>query len=143
MLIFLNSPSRCHERMNVVFRLARQECGSLALMKSELRAPGLSLAEAAHGTIKRHYDAYKRGESTSSNGIASITAWGQALAQRGRVDGNKDLTKFAEDLERSVIETVDGGKVTKDLAALKGQDEYLETFEFLDAVADQLKEVRR
>jgi isocitrate dehydrogenase len=103
-----------------------QGFGSLGLMTSVLVTPdGRTLeAEAAHGTVTRHYREYQRGRETSTNPIASIFAWTRGLAHRARLDNNASLLKFSEDLERACVETVDvDGQMTKDLAlSIHGQD---------------------
>jgi isocitrate dehydrogenase len=97
-------------------------------------------AEAAHGTVTRHFRQHQQGKPTSTNPIASIFAWTRGLAHRGRMDGTPDVTQFAETLERVCVQTVEAGKMTKDLALLVGPDqEYLTTQEFLSAIDDNLK----
>ena len=97
-------------------------------------------AEAAHGTVTRHYRQHQAGKPTSTNPIASIYAWTRALAHRGKLDGNQALIEFSHTLEDVVIKTVESGKMTKDLALLVGPDQgYLTTEEFLGALADNLK----
>jgi isocitrate dehydrogenase len=118
-----------------------QGFGSLGLMTSVLMTPdGQTVeAEAAHGTVTRHYRAWQRGEKTSTNPIASIFAWTRGLAHRGKLDGNQELTGFAGTLERVCVDTVEGGQMTKDLALLVGGDTgWLTTDEFLTALADNL-----
>ena len=102
-----------------------QGFGSLGLMTSVLMSPdgGTVEAEAAHGTVTRHYRAYQRGEETSTNPIASIFAWTRGLKHRGRSDGNQALADFADTLERCCVETVEAGEMTKDLAILIGPDQ--------------------
>ena len=119
-----------------------QGFGSLGLMTSVLMSPdGKTVeAEAAHGTVTRHYRNHQKGEATSTNSIASIYAWTRGLAHRGRLDNTPEVTKFAEDLEQVVIETVESGKMTKDLALLIGPDQdWLTTEGFLEAVAENLE----
>jgi isocitrate dehydrogenase len=119
-----------------------QGFGSLGLMTSVLMTPdGKTVeAEAAHGTVTRHYRQHQQGKPTSTNPIASIFAWTRGLAYRGRMDGTPDVTHFAETLERVCIETVESGKMTKDLALLVGGDQgYLTTQEFLAAIDENLK----
>src|SRR5918999_1814914 len=101
-----------------------QGFGSLGLMTSVLMTPdGKTVeAEAAHGTVTRHYRAWQRGEKTSTNPIASIFAWTRGLAHRGKLDGNQELTGFAETLEQVCVETVERGQMTKDLALLISRD---------------------
>ncbi|MHC5011054.1 MAG: isocitrate/isopropylmalate family dehydrogenase, partial [Planctomycetota bacterium] len=96
-------------------------------------------AEAAHGTVTRHYRMHQQGKPTSTNPIASIFAWTRGLAHRGKLDGNAELIRFAEALERVCVETVESGKMTKDLALLiHGKDmtdeHWLTTEQFLDAL---------
>uniref|UniRef100_A0A0K8TU47 Isocitrate dehydrogenase [NADP] n=1 Tax=Tabanus bromius TaxID=304241 RepID=A0A0K8TU47_TABBR len=124
-----------------------QGYGSLGLMTSVLICPdGKTVeAEAAHGTVTRHYRMYQQGKETSTNPIASIFAWTRGLLHRAKLDKNPQLTKFAETLERVCVETIEGGIMTKDLAiCIKGmknvtRSDYLETFEFLDKLAENLK----
>ncbi len=119
-----------------------QGFGSLGLMTSVLMAPdGKTVeAEAAHGTVTRHYREHEKGNPTSTNPIASIFAWTRALAARGRMDDTPEVTQFAETLERACIETVEGGKMTKDLALLIGPDqEFQTTQEFLAAIDEGLE----
>ena len=114
-----------------------QGFGSLGLMTSVLMTPDgrTCEAEAAHGTVTRHFRAHQRGERTSTNPIASIFAWTRALAFRGKLDGNAELSGFAETLERVCVETVESGLMTKDLALLVGPEQsWLGTEEFLDAL---------
>jgi isocitrate dehydrogenase len=119
-----------------------QGFGSLGLMTSVLMTPdGKTVeAEAAHGTVTRHYRQHQQGKPTSTNPIASIFAWTQGLAHRGKLDGTPDVTKFAETLERVCIETVESGKMTKDLALLISKEQpYLTTEEFLAAINENLQ----
>jgi isocitrate dehydrogenase len=96
-------------------------------------------AEAAHGTVTRHYRLHQAGKPTSTNPIASIFAWTRGLAHRGRLDETPDVVRFAETLERVCIDTVERGKMTKDLAALIGADEpWLTTEAFLAALDEEL-----
>jgi len=118
-----------------------QGFGSLGLMTSVLMTPdGRTVeAEAAHGTVTRHYRAHQRGEKTSTNPIASIFAWTRGLAHRGKLDDTPDLVRFAETLERVCIQTVESGRMTKDLAILVGPDTpWLTTQEFLSTLDDNL-----
>jgi isocitrate dehydrogenase len=118
-----------------------QGFGSLGLMTSVLMTPdGQTVeAEAAHGTVTRHYRAWQRGEKTSTNPIASIFAWTQGLVHRGKLDGTPAVTEFAETLERVCVETVEGGAMTKDLALLIGRDApWLSTDEFMNALDENL-----
>src|SRR5579859_3845511 len=119
-----------------------QGFGSLGLMSSVLMTPdGRTVeAEAAHGTVTRHYRQYQEGKPTSTNPIASIFAWTRGLAHRGKLDGTPEFTAFANALEQVCIETVESGKMTKDLALLVGGDtQFLTTQEFLSALDDNLR----
>ncbi len=119
-----------------------QGFGSLGMMTSVLMSPdGKTVeAEAAHGTVTRHYRAHERGEATSTNSIASIFAWTNGLKNRGRMDDTPDVVAFAEKLEQTIITTVETGHMTKDLALLVGdQQSWLTTEGFLDAVAERLQ----
>jgi isocitrate dehydrogenase len=119
-----------------------QGFGSLGLMTSVLMTPdGKTIeAEAAHGTVTRHYRLHQQGKETSTNPIASIFAWTRGLAHRGRVDGTPEVVRFAETLERVCIETVEAGKMTKDLAILIGPKEpWLTTDQFLEALDKELQ----
>jgi len=119
-----------------------QGFGSLGLMTSVLMTPdGKTVeAEAAHGTVTRHYRQHQQGKPTSTNPIASIFAWTQGLAYRGKMDGTPEVTAFAETLERVCIETVEEGKMTKDLALLIAPDApFLTTEQFLDAIDENLQ----
>lgn len=119
-----------------------QGFGSLGLMTSVLMTPdGKTVeAEAAHGTVTRHYRLHQQGKATSTNPIASIFAWTQGLAHRGKLDGTPEVTKFAQTLERVCIETVESGKMTKDLAILVSPDQpYLSTEDFLAAINENLQ----
>ncbi|GLZ76503.1 isocitrate dehydrogenase [NADP] [Actinorhabdospora filicis] len=118
-----------------------QGFGSLGLMTSVLMTPdGRTVeAEAAHGTVTRHYRAYQRGEKTSTNPLASIYAWTRGLAHRGKLDGTPEVTAFANTLEQVCVETVEGGQMTKDLAILVGADTpWQTTDEFLTSLSDNL-----
>ncbi|MCU1438886.1 MAG: isocitrate dehydrogenase [Naasia sp.] len=120
-----------------------QGFGSLGLMTSVLTTPDGSVveAEAAHGTVTRHYRQYQQGKPTSTNPIASIYAWTRGLAHRGKLDGNQALIDFTETLEDVVIRTVESGAMTKDLALLVGPDQaYQTTDEFLDTLDANLRE---
>ncbi|HET6812237.1 MAG TPA: NADP-dependent isocitrate dehydrogenase [Acidimicrobiales bacterium] len=114
-----------------------QGFGSLGLMTSVLMTPDgrTCEAEAAHGTVTRHFRAHQRGEKTSTNPIASIFAWTRGLAFRGKLDGNEELSRFAHTLEQVCVDTVESGQMTKDLAILVGPEQsWLTTEEFLDAL---------
>ncbi|GAA4913925.1 NADP-dependent isocitrate dehydrogenase [Streptomonospora salina] len=119
-----------------------QGFGSLGLMTSVLRtADGRTVeAEAAHGTVTRHYRQHQQGKPTSTNPIASIFAWTRGLEHRGKLDGNPALVEFATTLEKVVVSTVEGGQMTKDLALLVGGDQgFLTTEEFLAALDENLQ----
>ncbi|UQU68729.1 NADP-dependent isocitrate dehydrogenase [Couchioplanes caeruleus] len=118
-----------------------QGFGSLGLMTSVLMTPDGNTveAEAAHGTVTRHYRQWQKGEKTSTNPIASIFAWTGGLKHRGKLDGTPEVTQFAETLERVCIETVEGGQMTKDLALLISRDApWLTTDEFMNALDENL-----
>ncbi|NOX81708.1 MAG: NADP-dependent isocitrate dehydrogenase [Alphaproteobacteria bacterium] len=119
-----------------------QGFGSLGLMTSVLISPdGKTVeAEAAHGTVTRHYRQHQKGEATSTNSIASIYAWTRGLAHRGKLDSNDALTNFATTLEETIIKTVEAGHMTKDLALLIGAEQkWLTTEGFLDKVAENFQ----
>lgn len=123
-----------------------QGFGSLGLMTSVLLTPDGQImeAEAAHGTVTRHYRQHQQGKETSTNPIASIFAWTRGLAHRGKLDGNQPLVDFADKLEQTCIEVVEQGKMTKDLALLVYGDKmersnYLNTEDFLDAISRALQ----
>jgi isocitrate dehydrogenase len=119
-----------------------QGFGSLGLMTSVLMTPdGKTVeAEAAHGTVTRHYRQHQKGEQTSTNSIASIFAWTRGLAHRAKLDDNAELKRFAETLERVCIQTVESGFMTKDLSLLIGPDQpWLSTTGFLDKVDENLQ----
>jgi isocitrate dehydrogenase len=119
-----------------------QGFGSLGLMTSVLLTPdGKTVeAEAAHGTITRHYRMHQQGKPTSSNPIASIFAWTGGLKHRGKLDGTPDVTRFAETLERICVETVEQGAMTKDLALLVGPDQaWMTTEMFFDKIVENLE----
>ena len=122
-----------------------QGFGSLGLMASVLVTPdGKTVeAEAAHGTVTRHFRLHQQGKETSTNPIASIFAWTRGLAHRGKLDGNQALIDFCQKLEQVCIETVESGKMTKDLALLIKKDQltaadYLNTQDFLNAIKENL-----
>ncbi|MDP3378096.1 MAG: NADP-dependent isocitrate dehydrogenase, partial [Brevundimonas sp.] len=121
--------------------IVAQGFGSLGLMTSVLMTPDGKVleSEAAHGTVTRHYRQHQKGEATSTNSIASIYAWTRGFAHRGKLDGNQALIDFADTLERVVVETVESGHMTKDLALLVGDHQsWLTTEGFLDKVAENL-----
>jgi isocitrate dehydrogenase len=119
-----------------------QGFGSLGLMTSVLMTPdGKTVeAEAAHGTVTRHYRQHQQGTATSTNPIASIFAWTRGLAHRGKLDGTPEVTQFAETLERVCVQTVESGQMTKDLALLVGAEQpWQTTEEFLASIDKNLK----
>jgi isocitrate dehydrogenase len=119
-----------------------QGFGSLGLMTSVLMTPdGKTVeAEAAHGTVTRHYREHQKGHATSTNSIASIFAWTRALAHRAKLDGNPNLARFCETLEKVCVSTVEAGFMTKDLALLVGHDQkWLSTEGFLDKIDENLR----
>ncbi|MDC0977562.1 NADP-dependent isocitrate dehydrogenase [bacterium] len=119
-----------------------QGYGSLGLMTSTLLTPGGKVmeAEAAHGTVTRHYRMHQQGKETSTNPIASIFAWTRGLAHRGKLDNNNELIKFGQTIEKVCIECVENGAMTKDLAILIGpSSKYLTTNQFLDEIDGNLK----
>ncbi len=119
-----------------------QGFGSLGLMTSVLLSPDGTVveAEAAHGTVTRHYREHQKGKETSTNPIASIYAWTRGLWYRGKFDNNADLQKFATDLEQVCVDTVESGYMTKDLALLISPDQkWLSTTQFLDKLDENLK----
>ncbi|SNR40557.1 NADP-dependent isocitrate dehydrogenase [Puniceibacterium sediminis] len=121
-----------------------QGFGSLGLMTSQLMTPDGSIveAEAAHGTVTRHYRQHQRGEETSTNSIASIFAWTGGLKHRAKLDSNDQLMTFATTLEKVVVDTVESGFMTKDLALLVGPDQsWLTTMGFLEKVDENLNKV--
>jgi len=119
-----------------------QGYGSLGLMTSVLMTPDGKVveAEAAHGTVTRHYRQHQKGEQTSTNSVASIFAWTRGLAHRAKLDQDAKLAKFAATLEQVTVATVESGFMTKDLALLVGSDQkWLSTTGFLDKVDENLK----
>jgi isocitrate dehydrogenase len=122
--------------------IVAQGFGSLGLMTSVLMTPDGKVveSEAAHGTVTRHYRQHQRGEETSTNSMASIFAWTRGLMHRAKLDGNADLQRFAETLEKVCIETVEAGFMTKDLALLVGDTQsWLSTTGFLEKIASNLE----
>ena len=114
----------------------------LGLMTSVLTTPDGKVveAEAAHGTVTRHYREYQKGRETSTNSVASIFAWTRGLAHRAKLDNNAELAKFAATLEKVTVGTVESGFMTKDLAILVGPDQkWLSTTAFLDKIDANLK----
>ena len=119
-----------------------QGFGSLGLMTSVLMTPdGKTIeAEAAHGTVTRHYRNHQKGIETSTNPIASIFAWTRGLSFRGEFDGNNELKNFAKKLEETCIKTVESGEMTKDLAILINKDQkWLNTQDFLSAIKNNFQ----
>jgi isocitrate dehydrogenase, NADP-dependent, eukaryotic type len=119
-----------------------QGFGSLGLMTSVLMTPDGKIveAEAAHGTVTRHYRQHQQGKETSTNSTASIFAWTRGLAHRAKLDGNAELAKFAATLEKVTVDTIEEGKMTKDLSLLVGPDQpWLSTLGFLDAIDENLQ----
>ncbi len=119
-----------------------QGFGSLGLMTSVLMTPdGKTVeAEAAHGTVTRHYRQHQKGEQTSTNSVASIYAWTGGLKHRAKLDDNAELARFAETLEKVTVDTVESGFMTKDLALLVGPDQkWLTTIGYLDKVDANLQ----
>jgi isocitrate dehydrogenase len=119
-----------------------QGYGSLGLMTSVLTTPDGKVveAEAAHGTVTRHYREHQKGNATSTNSVASIFAWARGLSHRAKLDGNAELAKFAATLEKVTVDTVESGFMTKDLALLVGADQrWLSTTGFLDRIDQNLK----
>jgi len=120
-----------------------QGFGSLGMMSSVLMSPDGQMieSEAAHGTVTRHYRNHQKGLLTSTNPIASIFAWTRGLHFRGKFDNNEDLLNFAETLETVCVETVESGKMTKDLAILVSQNQkWLNTQDFLNTLQKKLEE---
>ena len=119
-----------------------QGFGSLGLMTSILMTPDGKIveSEAAHGTVTRHYRQHQKGEATSTNSIASIYAWTGGLKHRAKLDDNADLMAFAETLEKVIVDTVESGFMTKDLALLVGPDQrWLTTKGFLEKIDENLQ----
>lgn len=119
--------------------------GSLAMMTSVLVSPdGYYEYEAAHGTVQRHYYKHLKGEETSTNSVATIFAWTGALRKRGELDGNAELSKFADDLEKACIQTIEDGKMTKDLALITTNENptVLNSEDFIKAIRETLEGLR-
>lgn len=117
-------------------------CGSLAMMTSVLVSPdGVYEYEAAHGTVQRHYYKHLEGEETSTNSVATIFAWTGALRKRGELDEIPELAEFADKLERAVLKTIEGGKMTKDLALITSLESVtvLNTLNFIRAVRETME----
>jgi isocitrate dehydrogenase len=126
--------------------IVAQGYGSLGLMTSVLLSPeGYVEAEAAHGTVTRHYRQHQKGQETSTNPIASIFAWTRGLKARANFDNNERLLKFSEALEDVIIKTVEDGHMTKDLAICVAgtndvkREQWMTTFEFMDKINENLK----
>jgi isocitrate dehydrogenase len=122
--------------------MVAQGYGSLGLMTSVLMTPDGKVveAEAAHGTVTRHYREHQKGRETSTNSVASILAWTRGLAHRAKLDDNPELARFAQTLEEVCVSTVEAGYMTKDLALLIGADQkWLSTGAFLDKVSENLR----
>ena len=118
--------------------------GSLAMMTSVLVSPqGYYEYEAAHGTVQRHYYRYLKGEETSTNSVATIFAWTGALRKRGELDDNKELMEFADKLEKATLETIESGKMTKDLALITSLEDVtvLNSKDFILAIRERLDEI--
>ena len=123
--------------------IVAQGFGSLGMMSSVLMTPDGEVveAEAAHGTVTRHYRQHQQGQETSTNPIASIFAWTRGLAHRAKLDGNSELNGFADTLERVCVSTVEAGSMTRDLALLLGPEQpWLTTGQFLDRLDEGLRQ---
>ena len=125
--------------------IVAQGFGSLGLMTSVLQAPDGSVeSEAAHGTVTRHYRVHQKGGETSTNSVASMYAWTRGLLHRAKLDNNEELKNFCEKLEAVIVQTIENGQMTKDLAIIvqntmtPARDQWLNTFEFIDKVAENL-----
>ncbi len=129
---------------DVMSDMISSACGSLAMMTSVLVSPeGYYEYEAAHGTVQRHYYNHLKGEETSTNSVATIFAWSGALRKRGELDGLKDLQAFADHLEKACIDTIESGRMTKDLALITELEHptVLNSREFIKAVQGELKKI--
>ena len=129
---------------DVMSDMVSSACGSLAMMTSVLVSPqGYYEYEAAHGTVQRHYYRYLKGEETSTNSVATIFAWTGALRKRGELDGNKELMEFADKLEKATLETIESGKMTKDLALITSLEDVtvLNSKDFILAIRERLDEI--
>ena len=118
--------------------------GSLAMMTSVLVSPeGYYEYEAAHGTVQRHYYKHLNGEETSTNSVATIFAWTGALRKRGELDGNQELSTFADKLEKACVDTIESGKMTKDLALITTIDNptVLNSEDFIKAIRATLEKM--
>ena len=129
---------------DVMSDMISSACGSLAMMTSVLVSPaGIYEYEAAHGTVQRHYYKHLKGEETSTNSVATIFAWSGALRKRGELDGNKELMEFADKLEKACIDTIESGKMTKDLALITTLDNVtvLNSENFIKAIRETLEKM--
>ena len=129
---------------DVMSDMISSACGSLAMMTSVLVSPaGIYEYEAAHGTVQRHYYKHLKGEDTSTNSVATIFAWSGALRKRGELDGNKELMEFADKLEKACIDTIESGKMTKDLALITTLDNVtvLNSENFIKAIRETLEKM--
>ncbi len=127
---------------DVMSDMVSSACGSLAMMTSVLVSPsGVYEYEAAHGTVQRHYYKHLKGEETSTNSVATIFAWTGALRKRGELDGNKELQEFADKLEKATLQTIENGKMTKDLALITSLENVtvLNSQEFIEAIRETLE----
>ncbi len=131
---------------DVMSDMLASACGSLAMMTSVLVSPhGWYEYEAAHGTVQKHYYRHLEGETTSTNSMALIFAWSGGLRKRGELDGNPDLAAFADDLEAASLETIEAGTMTGDLVSMADpnpNNRKVNTEEFIDAIADRLRDKR-
>ena len=126
---------------DVMSDMVSSACGSLAMMTSVLVSPsGVYEYEAAHGTVQRHYYKHLKGEETSTNSVATIFAWTGALRKRGEMDGIKELQEFADKLEKATLQTIEEGKMTKDLALITELKDVtvLNSENFIKAIRDTL-----
>ena len=126
---------------DVMSDMVSSACGSLAMMTSVLVSPsGVYEYEAAHGTVQRHYYKHLKGEETSTNSVATIFAWTGALRKRGELDGIKELQEFADKLEKATLQTIEEGKMTKDLALITELENVtvLNSGDFIKAIRETL-----
>lgn len=127
---------------DVMSDMVSSACGSLAMMTSVLVSPsGVYEYEAAHGTVQRHYYKHLNGEETSTNSVATIFAWTGALRKRGELDGNKELQEFADKLEKATLQTIEEGKMTKDLALITSLENVtvLNSQDFIKAIRETME----
>lgn len=127
---------------DVMSDMVSSACGSLAMMTSVLVSPsGVYEYEAAHGTVQRHYYKHLKGEETSTNSVATIFAWTGALRKRGELDGNKELQEFADKLEKATLQTIEEGKMTKDLALITSLENVtvLNSQDFIKAIRETME----